>query len=65
MNKELEQCRRSVITNESVRRAAVLRFKVEKLQEQIDVHWKQMAHIKWLEKGDRNTAFFHKACSES
>lgn len=30
----------------------------------MDIYWKQRAHIKWLEKGDRNTAYFHKACTE-
>jgi hypothetical protein len=38
MNEELEQCRRSVIKNESVRREAVHRFKVDALEEQIDVY---------------------------
>jgi hypothetical protein len=28
------------------------------------MYWKQRAHVKWLEKGDKNTSFFHASCSE-
>lgn len=42
----------------------MLRFKVDKLEEQIDTYWKQRAHVNWLMKGDRNTTFFHNACKE-
>ena len=47
-----------------VQEEAVLRFKVDKLEEQIDTYWKQRAHVNWLMKGDRNTTFFHNACKE-
>jgi hypothetical protein len=42
----------------------VLRFKFDKLEEQMGDYWKQRAHIKWLEKGDCNTTYFHKAFTE-
>lgn len=61
---ELEKCRRGVMTGEAVGREAVLRFKVDRIEEQIDIFWRQRAHINWLQKGDRNTAFFHRSCSE-
>lgn len=38
-------------------------FKVDRLEEQIDIYWKQRAHVNWLRFGDRNTNFFHNACS--
>jgi hypothetical protein len=43
---------------------AVLNFKVDRLEEQIDTYWRQRSHLAWLEKGDRNTSYFHKACTE-
>lgn len=64
MKKDLETCRRKSICDETVGREAVLKFKVDRLEEQIDIYWKQRAHTKWLEKGDRNTAYFHHMCSE-
>lgn len=39
-------------------------FKLDRLEEQVDVYWKQRAHVNWLQKGDRNTTFFHHFCSE-
>lgn len=62
--KELEKCRRRMICKESVGREAVLSFKVDRIEEQIDIYWRQRAHVNWLEKGDRDTSFFHRACSE-
>lgn len=62
--KDLEVCRRQAICEEMVAREAVLRYRLDRLEEQIDIYWKQRAHVNWLEKGDRNTAFFHQACSE-
>jgi hypothetical protein len=64
LKKELERCQRSGISKEQVVREKVLRFKLERVEEQIDTYWKQRAHVKWLEKGDRNTSFFHAACTE-
>lgn len=57
-------CRRGVVSQESLNKEGVLRYKLEKVEEQIDKYWRQRAHIKWLQYGDRNTAFFHAACTE-
>jgi hypothetical protein len=62
--KDLERCRRKNISLQQVGREAALKFKVDRLEEQIDIYWKQRAHIDWLKKGDLNTSFFHAACSE-
>lgn len=45
-------------------REALLRYKLERLEEQVDIYWRQRAHVNWLQKGDRNTSFFHAACRE-
>jgi hypothetical protein len=64
IKKELEECRRMGIDREQVVRESLLRYKLERVEEQIDIYWKQRAHINWLQKGDRNTTFFHAACRE-
>ena len=56
--KELEGCRRMVTSQQTVTKEVVLRFKVDRLEEQIDIFWKQGAHVNWLMKGHGNTAFF-------
>ena len=61
--KELEKWRTVPISDLSVAREAVWSYKVDRLEEQIDVYWKQRAHVNWLQFGDRNTRFFHNACS--
>lgn len=55
--KELEVCRRRSISDEEITREAVLSFKVDRIEEQIDMYWRQRAHVAWLEQGDRNTNF--------
>jgi hypothetical protein len=61
--KELEKWRRETISDDSVRREAVWSFKVDRLEEQIDLYWRQRAHVNWLQYGDRNMTYFHNACS--
>lgn len=56
---ELEECRRSDLSDASVRREQVVWFKLDRLEEQLEVFWKQRAHANWFLKGDRNTDFFH------
>lgn len=41
-----------------------LKEKLERLESQKDIYWRQRAHVKWLEYGDKNTAFFHAFASE-
>ena len=64
LKKELECCRRRSLSDDVVTREAVLRFQIDKVEEQIDIYWKQRSHTRRLEKGDRNTKFFHAACSD-
>jgi predicted XRE-type DNA-binding protein len=62
--KELNRCLKDTISEESVHREHVLRFKLERLEDQRDMYWRQRAHVDWLKHGDRNTRFFHTCCSE-
>ena len=64
VKKELERCRRKQICQESVSREHLLRYKLERLQEQLNIYWKQRAHTVWLTKGDQNTHFFHEEKEE-
>jgi hypothetical protein len=52
------------LSDSTVGKEAVWSFKVDRLEEQLDIYWKQRAHVNWLQFGDRNTSFFHKVCSE-
>ena len=61
--KELGKWRKQPISDESVQKEAVWSFKVDRLEEQIDIYWRQRAHVNWLQYGDRNTTYFHNACS--
>jgi predicted transcriptional regulator len=45
IKKELEECRRMGIDREQVVRESLLRYKLERVEEQIDIYWKQRAHI--------------------
>jgi hypothetical protein len=63
VKKDLEKWRRMEISKQQVNREHVLRYKLEKMEHQRDMYWRQRAHVKWLEKGDRNTSFFHSHAS--
>lgn len=65
VKKELENLRRAAIGEEGVAREAVLLCKLERLEDQVDVYWRQRSHNRLLWQGDRNTAFFHAAASET
>lgn len=54
--KELEKWRREPISDFSVGKEAVWSFKVDRLEEQVDLYWKQRAHVNWLNFGDHNTS---------
>ena len=60
--RELERCRRRGISQDQVNREHILRYKLERLQDQLHIYWKQRAHTAWLTKGDRNTKFFSCLC---
>jgi ribonuclease HI len=64
LNVELEECRRSPLSQNIVNKEQIIRFKLERLEEQRDIYWRQRAHVQWLEKGDRNTHYFHSCASE-
>lgn len=64
MRKELEKCRKRDITRDSVAREDILKYRLEKLENQKELYWKQHATTHWLSQGDRNTSFFHKFASE-
>jgi len=64
LKKALEKCRRSDITRDSVAREEILKYRLDKLENQRELYWKQRATTHWLKHGDRNTEFFRKFASE-
>lgn len=63
LKKEREQNRLRDISQDQVNREAVLKEKINKLEQQQDIYWKQRAHVNWL-KGDKNTSYFHAFASD-
>lgn len=61
--RDLEKWRRKEISKEQVNKEQLLRYKLDKLEHQRDLYWRQRAHVQWMEKGDRNTSFFHSYAS--
>jgi hypothetical protein len=64
VKRELENCRRQDINSNNVAREHLLKYKLEKLEEQKDTYWRQRAHAHWLKYGTRIQIFFHKQASE-
>ena len=64
LKKELERCRKGSIGRDSVARLEILKYRLEKLEDQRELYWRQRATSHWLKHGDRNTGFFHVYASE-
>jgi hypothetical protein len=61
---DLEKVRRSPIDQYTMSQEHFLRDKLARLEHQQDMFWRQRAHVRGLQSGDKNTAFFHAFASE-
>ncbi|XP_073362313.1 uncharacterized protein [Aegilops tauschii subsp. strangulata] len=62
--REVERWRRMPVSKEKVAGEEVARYRLERLEDQVNTYWKQRAHTDWLMKGDKNTSFFHARTKE-
>jgi hypothetical protein len=64
LKKELGMCRRGNISQACIKKEQLLKVKLQKLEEQQEMYWRQRAKVHWLRNGDKNTKYFHKSASE-
>jgi hypothetical protein len=64
LRNELEVIRCEVVSETTIRKEQVAKFKLERLEDQLELFWKQRVHVTWLEKGGRNTSYFHACATE-
>jgi type I site-specific restriction-modification system R (restriction) subunit len=62
LKQELEYVRRGEINLEQAAREYFLKDKLDRLEQQWDTFWRQRAHVKWLQAGDKNTTFVPCLC---
>jgi len=52
LKRDLENCRKEALTERNIAREQILSYKLEKLEDQRELYWRQRAHAHWLQKGD-------------
>ena len=45
-------------------REEILKYRLQKLEDQVELYWRQRATSHWQKHGDRNTKFFHQYATE-